>query len=122
MAWSAYYNSYPKDQYNSYKDYRKAIDNGKYKGNGSNYDKVYKPPKYYNAPGGNSSVSVPPSEYCTMSGGKCCYENTCTASCKVNPFCAGKIKKKPVQTSPSESTEYDRGLQSDLNQNSNSNY
>ena len=117
---ASYYGPYPADQYNSYREYRQAMDRGQYRGNGSNFDKVYKPPKYYKAPGGNSSTSVSPSQYCTMVAGRCCYENTCTASCKVNPFCGGKTKKQPVSNSVGNSTEYDRGLSSDLKKESNS--
>ena len=119
---ASYYGPYPQDQYNSYRDYRNAMERGRHEGYGSGFDKVYKPPKYYKAPGGNSATSVSPSQYCTMVSGRCCYENTCTSSCKVNPFCAGKTKKKPV-SNLGGSTEYDRGLSSDLKkENSNYNY
>jgi len=111
----SYYTAYPTDQFNSYREYRQAMDRGQYRGNSSHFDKVYTPPKYYKS-GGNSSVSISPSQYCTMVDGKCCYENTCTASCGVNPWCGGAKKKKKESYSIGGSNEYNDKLNSDLNQ------
>lgn len=111
---ASYYGAYPSDQYNSYREYRQAMDKGQHHGNSSNFDKVYTPPKYYNT-GGNSSVSVSPSQYCTMVDGKCCYENTCTASCGVNPWCGGAKKKTETPKIDGDS-EYKNNLKNDLEQ------